>query len=155
MIEDAIDALLMRSRNEAQLVEMVAEMDKLKVLKSLIDNVDKTFLECSIGNEFWIKNLKYSRNKVNVSFEDISLPPIGMYAVTGANGSGKSTFLRVLMSCNSNQRRIELHSSIEANADSLQLPSTDVQDVKIFYSIELVLIVLYILINFNNVQIHD
>jgi len=129
VIEDAIDALLMRSRNEAQFVEMQREMDKLKFLKSLIDDVDKTFLECTIGEEFRIQNLKYSRNKVNAHFSQTALPPTGMYAITGANGSGKSTFLRVLMSCKSNQRRIELHSSIEANVDALRLPSSDVQEV--------------------------
>lgn len=36
----------------------------------------------------------------------------GIYAITGANGSGKSTLFRVLMSCDSNEKSVDLHSSI-------------------------------------------
>ena len=36
----------------------------------------------------------------------------GVYAITGANGSGKSTLFRVLMSCNTNDKPIDLPASI-------------------------------------------
>ena len=38
--------------------------------------------------------------------------PAGIYAVTGTNGSGKSTLFRVLMSCNTNEKSIDLPESI-------------------------------------------
>jgi len=41
----------------------------------------------------------------------VKLPP-GIYALTGANGSGKSTLFRVLMSCETNQVKTDLPSSI-------------------------------------------
>jgi len=46
-----------------------------------------------------------------VRIDHIELPP-GMYALTGVNGSGKSSLFRVLMSCDTNQKTIDLPSSI-------------------------------------------
>lgn len=38
--------------------------------------------------------------------------PAGIYALTGGNGSGKSTFFRIIMSCNTNHRPIDIPRSI-------------------------------------------
>jgi hypothetical protein len=50
----------------------------------------------------------------------IAFPP-GIYALTGVNGSGKSTFFRVLMSCDTNEKSIDLPSSIILTTPASQL----------------------------------
>ena len=48
---------------------------------------------------------------LQVKVDSLTLPA-GVYAITGANGSGKSTLFRVLMSCESNDKSIDLPESI-------------------------------------------
>lgn len=135
VIEDAIDLILMRSRNEAQLVQMGVEISKLEALRDLIEGRSENHLPCAVGDEFRLQNLTYSRNKVQAHFKQVQLPSKGIFAITGANGSGKSTLLQILMSCSTNEQKIGLHSSItvdiSANAPltSIVLPSSDVQEI--------------------------
>ena len=70
-----------------------------------------------------------------------------VYAVTGANGSGKSTFFEIIMACNTNLHTIGLHESINVNQDqdefSLNLSARNIAEVikmakKCFYAFPLV-----------------
>ena len=54
----------------------------------------------------------------------------GIYAVTGANGSGKSTLFRVIVSCDTNQKKIDLDGSISINRPGhIGMPSDDVVEI--------------------------
>ena len=76
-------------------------------------------MPCCIVNEddkdsvegILLKNLQYSRGTATVSVEDL-MHESGIYAVTGANGSEKSTLFQLLMACSNNERPIDLHESI-------------------------------------------
>jgi len=121
-IEDSVDLLLMRSRAEAELATMSTEVAKLRELSSVWERGQKrNLVHCNFhdeisnehgSNSVVIHNLQYSRGTAFVSIENLELTP-GVYAVTGANGSGKSTLFRVLMSCDTNDKSIDLPESIQ------------------------------------------
>lgn len=66
----------------------------------------------SNGTMLSVNNLKYKRGSAMVQIKSLDITA-GIYALTGANGSGKSTLFRVLMSCGSNDRSIDLPTSVE------------------------------------------
>eukprot|EP00578_Thalassiosira_sp_NH16_P005831 CAMPEP_0181130814 /NCGR_PEP_ID=MMETSP1071-20121207/30070_1 /TAXON_ID=35127 /ORGANISM="Thalassiosira sp., Strain NH16" /LENGTH=724 /DNA_ID=CAMNT_0023216921 /DNA_START=356 /DNA_END=2530 /DNA_ORIENTATION=+ len=128
-IEDVVDLLLIRSRSESELATLMTEVDKLRALDVVWSGGrEARVLPCRIegdANEdeegtvavakhggIVLNNLQYSRGTASVSMEHMIIEP-GIYAVTGANGSGKSTLFRLLMACNTNERPIDLHESIE------------------------------------------
>ena len=124
-IEDVVDLLLIRSRSESELATLMSEVDKLKVLDDVWSkSKEARLLPCRIGNDMIgtgvsshgggvvLNNLQYSRGTASVSMDHLVIEP-GIYAVTGANGSGKSTLFRLLMACDTNERPIDLHESIE------------------------------------------
>lgn len=114
-IEDAVDLLLMRSRAESELATMMTEINKLGELSTLWEkSSERMLLPCHLpqnGDSVMISNLLYSRGTAMVRADQLELKP-GIYAITGPNGSGKSTLFRVLMSCGTNQKSIDLPSSI-------------------------------------------
>jgi energy-coupling factor transporter ATP-binding protein EcfA2 len=124
-IEDAVDMVLMRSRSEAELARMMTQIDNLKELAQVWQTAeDRNLLPCNIAPPLVkehpsgthpslvvLRNLLYSRGTASVRIDHLELPA-GVYALTGANGSGKSTLFRVLMSCNTNDRPIDLPPSI-------------------------------------------
>jgi energy-coupling factor transporter ATP-binding protein EcfA2 len=124
-IEDAVDMALMRSRSEAELARMMTQIENLKELSEVWSRAEqRNFLPCNVaprhvtahaadGNSSLIvlRNLLYSRGTAFVRIDHLELTA-GVYALTGANGSGKSTLFRLLMSCNTNDRPIDLPSSI-------------------------------------------
>jgi energy-coupling factor transporter ATP-binding protein EcfA2 len=124
-IEDAVDMVLMRSRSEAELARMMTQIDNLKELAQVWQSAeDRNVLPCNIAppgvkdhisgshpSLVVLRNLLYSRGTASVRIDHLELPA-GVYALTGANGSGKSTLFRVLMSCNTNDRPIDLPPSI-------------------------------------------
>jgi ABC-type Mn2+/Zn2+ transport system ATPase subunit len=123
-IEDAVDLVLMKSRAESELAQMLTEVDKLQQLADVWETTrERTPLPCAVAPPevarpgIVVRNLHYSRGSAIVRIDHVELPP-GMYALTGVNGSGKSTFFRVLMSCGSNDKTIGLPDSI-----FLQTPS--------------------------------
>jgi ATPase subunit of ABC transporter with duplicated ATPase domains len=115
-IEDVVDLLLIRSRSESELATLMTQVDKLKVLDEVWSkSKEARLLPCRIenaGGDIVLNNLQYSRGTAEVSVEHLVIKP-GIYAVTGANGSGKSTGFRLLMACSSNEGPIDLHESIE------------------------------------------
>jgi energy-coupling factor transporter ATP-binding protein EcfA2 len=121
-IEDFIDMVLMRSRSEAELARMMTQIDNLKELSEVWDAAEqRNLLPCNLGTKnhgddsseplVVFKNLLYSRGTAVVQIKHIELPA-GVYALTGGNGSGKSTLFRVIMSCDTNDRPIDIPPSI-------------------------------------------
>jgi ATPase subunit of ABC transporter with duplicated ATPase domains len=108
--------VLMRSRGEAELARMMTEITKLNELKDIWDNSkSRALLRCDIASpdkkRLLLRNLDYTRGTASVRADHVELKP-GIYALTGANGSGKSTLFRVLMSCDTNEKSIDLPPSI-------------------------------------------
>lgn len=121
-IEDAVDLILMRTRGEAELARMMTEIEKLEKIRDLWDSSkEPNLLRCRIEeggrvagsshNNLILRNLHYSRGTASARADHIELSS-GVYALTGSNGSGKSTLFRILMSCNTNEKSIDLPSSI-------------------------------------------
>lgn len=125
-MEDAVDLLLMRSRSEAELARMITDLERLAEVRDLWQSQEAStaLLRCTIATptcedpavahrtpKIVLRNLHYSRGTAQVRADHVELTA-GVYALTGGNGSGKSTLFRVLMSCRSNQKPIELPSSI-------------------------------------------
>ena len=123
-IEDAVDMVLMRSRSEAELARMMTEIEKLGNLSRLLESSkDPNLLRCRIDDgrmlgssvtrpkSLVLRNLHYSRGTAQARADHIELHS-GIYALTGSNGSGKSTLFRILMSCNTNEKSIDLPASI-------------------------------------------
>jgi energy-coupling factor transporter ATP-binding protein EcfA2 len=129
--------LLMRSRGEAELARMMTEIEKLDNLRTLWENSSKpSHLRCLLDdghiisstgrkhNKLVLRNLHYSRGTAMARADHIELGS-GVYALTGANGSGKSTLFRILMSCNTNDKSIELPSSINLLTPAKSLTEED------------------------------
>mmetsp|Transcript_28078 Transcript_28078/g.39470 ORF Transcript_28078/g.39470 Transcript_28078/m.39470 type:complete len:860 (-) Transcript_28078:101-2680(-) len=117
-IEDAVDLVLMKSRAESELAAMDTEISKLKELADVWESSkERNVLPChisppeSVSKGISIRHLQYARGTAMVRAEHIDLEP-GIYALTGGNGSGKSTLFRILMSCETNEKPIDLPSSI-------------------------------------------
>jgi energy-coupling factor transporter ATP-binding protein EcfA2 len=123
-IEDAVDMALMRSRSEAELARMVTQINNLKELSTVWDEAkSRNLLNCNLAppavtkdsagakSLIVVRNLHYSRGTATVRADHLELKA-GTYALTGPNGSGKSTLFRVLMSCKTNERSIDLPTSI-------------------------------------------
>jgi energy-coupling factor transporter ATP-binding protein EcfA2 len=139
-IEDAVDMALMRSRSEAELARMMTQIDNLKEIASVWDNAkSRNLLNCNLppnqelptehGGDpeksmVVIRNLLYSRGTALVRIDHLELKA-GIYALTGGNGSGKSTLFRVIMSCASNERSIDLPSSISLSTPFAPLIEED------------------------------
>lgn len=121
-IEDAVDLLLMRSRGEAELARMMTEIEKLGKLRTLWDSSkEPNLLRCLMEEgsrvagskhiKLVLRNLQYTRGTASARADHLELGS-GVYALTGSNGSGKSTLFRILMSCHTNEKSIDLPSSI-------------------------------------------
>ncbi|KAL7578453.1 hypothetical protein ACA910_012842 [Epithemia clementina (nom. ined.)] len=132
-VEDTVDMILTRSRAEAELARMATEQVKLSQLRDIWErSKQRMLLQCHVPSDdrgpLVIKNLVYTRGTVSVRVDHVEIER-GIYALTGANGSGKSTLFRVLMGCSSNEKPIDLPTSINLltpsdplveKADSLQ-----------------------------------
>jgi len=116
-IEDAIDLLLMRSRAESELATMMSNIEKLGTLADQWEESRRrNLVHCSIISNHTesilkIENLAYTRGTASVRIPELELRP-GIYALTGANGSGKSSLFRVIMGCDTNRKSIDLPPSI-------------------------------------------
>jgi len=133
-MEDVIDLILMRSRAHSDLASMETSIDILYDLKSIWDQSEqRNLIHCLIhesSNEsLIIDGLAYKRGLASVQINNLVLKP-GTFAVTGANGSGKSTLFRILIGCDSNQKSIDLASSIEiVSPGRIVMPSSNVVEI--------------------------
>jgi ABC-type multidrug transport system fused ATPase/permease subunit len=128
--EDAIDFLLMRSRGEAELARMMTEITKLEELSSIWNaSRSRNLLSCRLAppsesKNLVIRNLQYSRGTALARADHLELRP-GIYALTGSNGSGKSTLFRLLMSCDTNEKSVDLPASINLLTPTRVLTEAD------------------------------
>lgn len=136
-IEDAVDMALMKSRSEAELARMMTQIGNMEELATVWDDAkQRSLLNCNLapppssssveheGSKLVLRNLLYSRGTAVVRIDHLELKA-GVYALTGANGSGKSTLFRVLMSCDTNDRSIDLPPSIVLSTPSEPLIEED------------------------------
>ena len=132
-IEDAIDMILMKSRAEADLASLGTEVKKLHKLHQLWSSQKKTQVDCEFkkGVTLEIKNLRYRRGTAAISVDALNLQRGKIYAVTGSNGCGKSTFFRILRACSTNTDSIPLSSSIQLdeNAVHIRMPSREIVEI--------------------------
>jgi len=132
VVEDTIDLLLTRFRMDATLASLRTNMDRVG---DLLNRLDKTRgrgkATCSVeqaGGEIRIDGLRYSRGTSEVHLAELRLRAGRIYAVTGANGSGKSSLFGVLASCGKAATMLpdglKLH-----DLKGLVLPSDDVVEI--------------------------
>merc|ERR1712203_1016385 len=75
-----------------------------------------------------VEGLQYKRGSTTVSLSQLSLQRGQVYAVTGANGCGKSTFFGILASCS--EKAPALPGGVEIpTAGRLTLMSKDIVEV--------------------------
>ncbi|CAE8691277.1 unnamed protein product, partial [Polarella glacialis] len=112
VIEDSIDLLLTRYREESRLAQMETHRDKLLELSEALDNV-RSRLRGGAGSRIQslckvdsssrfleLRDFEYRRgDTLQVRIPELRLSVGKVYAVTGANGCGKSTLFGVLASC--------------------------------------------------------
>ena len=165
-IEDAVDMVLMKSRSEAELARMMTEIEKLSELASIwARSSTRSLIHCKVAQReldgITLRHVHYSRGTAAVHAEHVEMEP-GIYALTGANGSGelfvikfnactnvelanstsssnilivflsfsgKSTLFRVLMSCDTNDKSIDLPASITFQTPAVILVEKDDMDV--------------------------
>lgn len=128
-IEDAVDMVLMKSRSEAELARMMTEIEKLSELSTIwTKSSARSLIHCKLAQKeqdgITLRHVHYSRGTAAVHAEHVELKP-GIYALTGANGSGKSTLFRLLMSCDTNDKSIDLPASIAFSTPSTILVEKD------------------------------
>jgi energy-coupling factor transporter ATP-binding protein EcfA2 len=137
-IEDTVDMALMKSRSEAELARMMTQIDNMVELADVWDDAkERNLTPCNLAppsvtehaaekhsSMVILRNLLYSRGTAAVRVDHLELKA-GIYALTGANGSGKSTLFRVLMSCSTNDRSIDLPTSIVLSTPSEPLIEAD------------------------------
>lgn len=139
VIEDAIGLLLIRSRNSAQLASIRAELSRLQNLKNLLEkNGNEQNFLCNINPDtkaIRIEEIEFSRGNqeknTKVTIQNLTLEMGKVYAVTGANGAGKSSFFGILDYCISGK----LDSSYNiTKAMNVFLPSQNLVEVtQVFY----------------------
>eukprot|EP00811_Abedinium_folium_P008068 NODE_1744_length_2387_cov_6.468584.p1 GENE.NODE_1744_length_2387_cov_6.468584~~NODE_1744_length_2387_cov_6.468584.p1 ORF type:complete len:686 (-),score=199.43 NODE_1744_length_2387_cov_6.468584:329-2110(-) len=102
VIHDAIDLLLTRSRKEAMLSHMHTNIEQLRELLEQLEIVRaRPRARCAVDagrRDVHVTGLEFARGPAHLRIAELSLQP-GIYALTGANGCGKSSFLAVLSSC--------------------------------------------------------
>ncbi|CAK0811106.1 unnamed protein product [Prorocentrum cordatum] len=132
VVQDAIDLLLTRFRMDARLASMRTEVDRVRDLLGRLAAVrERGRAACDVrpeGGEGHIGGLRYARGNTVVSIPDLVLRSGRVYAVTGANGCGKSSFFGILASCG--RLAAVLPSGLEIQElGGLVLPSDDVVEI--------------------------
>ena len=147
VVEDSLDFVLTKSKNEAQIATVVTQLDRLDALASSITKARNqtatgTALTCEVdaggGGGVRLFDVSFRRGRARASFgKELVLEPGRVYAVTGANGCGKSTTFALLHACSGAEPlgRPKLHESIEilsaaaTSTPSIVLPSRDVVEI--------------------------
>mmetsp|Transcript_86305 Transcript_86305/g.252501 ORF Transcript_86305/g.252501 Transcript_86305/m.252501 type:complete len:815 (+) Transcript_86305:48-2492(+) len=133
VVEDSIDFLLTRFRMDATLATLKTNMDRVTDLsKRLAKTRARGRATCSVvpaGGVVRIAGLRYTRGAVlEVHLPDLVLRAGRIYAVTGANGSGKSSLFGVLASCGKAATMLPDGMKL-LELESLELPSDDVVEI--------------------------
>ena len=134
-VEDAVDLALVRSRWESELARVNTETDKLLALREKWWADTQRPLQCRVvGGKFLeVEKLHYRRGRSELQVSRLSLETGKVYAVTGGNGSGKSTFFRILRSCSSSSDPVPLSTTniqlIDPQHTRMRMPSEQVVEV--------------------------
>lgn len=104
-VQDSITLMLSRSRSQAELESILADIKKLTDLRTQLDS-HKPTLQILKGDEelyLSIEGLQFQRVDNNGTVKAIiSVPSLslskGIYAVTGPNGAGKSSLFKIISS---------------------------------------------------------
>jgi energy-coupling factor transporter ATP-binding protein EcfA2 len=134
--DDAIDAVLMRSKAEAELARLKSDAHRLALLHaalaassvrpdgmpelratiSLSPTTDAVSASSSSGagsapatRDFLLEGIGYTRGAASVAIDQVRLSVPGFYAVAGPNGVGKSSLFALIGAC---------HEALEAWAAS-------------------------------------
>lgn len=106
VVEDAIDLALTRSRVQATLASMETDAKRLAELQSGLaqqrsrSGVNLTCATDALGGSLRFRDLEFARGAtLHVRIPALDLPSGRVYAVTGANGAGKSTAFGILAGC--------------------------------------------------------
>lgn len=154
VIEDSLDTLLMRSRAEAELAQLVAETERLTELHDALgsgaaaprvtcmappaERADASAARTGPSQlappptTIAVPTCEYTRGDALVRVEDLSLGA-GVYALIGPNGSGKSTLLTLLSACaRDGQLHAGVHLSPEAGCEvALSVPASSESIVEV------------------------
>ena len=145
--DDAIDAVLMRSKAEAELARLKSDAHRLALLHaalaassvcpdgmpelratiSLSSTTDTISGSSSSGassapatRDLLLEGIGYTRGAASVTIDKVRLPVPGFYAVAGPNGVGKSSLFALIGAC---------HEALEAGAASNDAAVEAVQTV--------------------------
>merc|ERR1712032_818221 len=81
-----------------------------------------------VGSIVRIEGLRYTRGSLEVTIPRLILQPGRIYAVTGANGAGKSSLFGVLAHCGA--LRTQVPDGLQVHQlDALVMPSDDVVEI--------------------------
>lgn len=122
--DDAIDAVLMRSKAEAELARLVSDAHRLQLLHAALAESSEPPLSgmlelrtsvsptsagsgaSSAGSaahgatrELRLEGIGYTRGAASVTIDSVRLSVPGFYAVAGPNGVGKSTLFALIGAC--------------------------------------------------------
>jgi len=131
VVEDAIDMLLTRSRNQAELATMQTNIERLQELaKRLSDARARGRMRCEVepsAAALRFEDIEFSRGaSLHVKVPQLVLPAGRVYAVTGPNGAGKSTAFAMLAGCG--RQAMSLPAGVEIKTPGkIILPSDDME----------------------------
>eukprot|EP00927_Polykrikos_kofoidii_P070980 TRINITY_DN67331_c0_g1_i1.p1 TRINITY_DN67331_c0_g1~~TRINITY_DN67331_c0_g1_i1.p1 ORF type:complete len:875 (+),score=128.68 TRINITY_DN67331_c0_g1_i1:94-2625(+) len=133
VVEDAIDALLAKSRMQAELATMNTNVGRLRDLVSSINITrSRDRPNCDIDHDgvaLRLHDVAYSRGpETRVRIPSLELQVGRVYAVTGANGCGKSTLFALLAGCGHQAMQVPAGTELDP-ASRFVLPSRDVVEV--------------------------
>ena len=108
VVEDFMESMLMRSRNEAELAQLTSDTKRLDGLADLLDErrargeamVGR--LKCAQGAAAEAElrlTVSFTRGAASVRVEGLALRAPAVYAIVGPNGSGKSSLFSILGAC--------------------------------------------------------
>lgn len=135
VLEDGIDAILTRSRKEAQLARLRTDAARLEELANALSAArSERRVNCEFGTDSELGDgvavahvrCAYIRGNARLDTGELTLTA-GVYALAGPNGCGKSTLLAVVSSC---ARNGALPPGITLDGRcTASLPSTDLVEV--------------------------
>jgi len=133
VVEEAIDALLTRFRKEAMLANVKTHVQRIAELTEALTSIKgrRQGATCAVdaaSTEVQVKELEYRRGTSHVKIDDLILQPGRAYAVTGANGCGKSTLFSFFAGCG--RYAPMMPSGLEVlRAGTISLPSSDIVEI--------------------------